>query len=61
MSTAIGSGCAEERKVSKPGRQMEYNQKLFAKGLAAYQKVIDANYMAHREVRGLQHGVLMAP
>ena len=40
---------------------MEYNQELFAKGLAAYQKVIDANYMAHREVRGLLHGVLMSP
>jgi hypothetical protein len=38
---------------------MAYNQELFAKGRAAYQKVIDANYMAHREVHGLLHGVLM--
>ena len=39
---------------------MASNQELFANGLAAYQKVIEANYMAHREVYGLLHRVLMA-
>ena len=35
------------------------NQELFAKGLATYQKVEAANYMAHREVYGLLHDALM--
>jgi hypothetical protein len=52
--------CAGERQLSKPGRQIASNQELFANGLAAYQKVIEANYMAHCEVYGLLHGVLMA-
>ena len=39
---------------------MAYNQQSFAKGLATYQKVIAANYLAHREVQGLLNGVLMA-
>jgi hypothetical protein len=39
---------------------MAYNQVLFAKGLAAYQKVIDANCVAYRDVHGLLHGVLIA-
>jgi hypothetical protein len=39
---------------------MASNQELFANGLAANQKVIDGNYMAHRKVYGLLHGVLMA-
>ncbi|GLS23377.1 hypothetical protein GCM10007874_63970 [Labrys miyagiensis] len=38
---------------------MKSDQDLFAKGLATYQKVIDANYMYHREVYGLLHGVLL--
>jgi hypothetical protein len=33
---------------------------LFANGLAAYQKVKEANYVAHCEVYGLLHGILMA-
>ena len=35
------------------------NQEFFAKGLATYQKVEAANYMAHREVYGLLHDALM--
>jgi hypothetical protein len=60
MSAAIGLECAGERQVSKPGRQIAYNQELFAKGLATYHKVIDANSLAHRKVQGLPNGVLMA-
>lgn len=39
---------------------MASDQELFAKGLATYRKVEDANYIAHREVYGLLHDVLMA-
>lgn len=38
---------------------MTTDQELFAKGLATYQKVVVANYMAHREVYGLLHDVLL--
>jgi SAM-dependent methyltransferase len=38
---------------------MTTNQELFAKGLATYQKVVAANYMAHREVYGKLHDVLL--
>jgi SAM-dependent methyltransferase len=34
------------------------DQELFAKGLATYQKVIAANYMAHEQVSSLLHQVL---
>ena len=39
---------------------METDQELFAKGLATYQKVVGQNYMAHREVYGLLHDVLVS-
>jgi SAM-dependent methyltransferase len=39
---------------------METDQELFAKGLATYQKVVRHNYMAHREVYGLLHDVLVS-
>jgi cyclopropane fatty-acyl-phospholipid synthase-like methyltransferase len=39
---------------------METDQELFAKGLATYQKVVRHNYMAHREVYRLLHGVLVS-
>ena len=39
---------------------METDQELFAKGLATYQKVMRQNYMAHREVYGLLHDVLVS-
>ena len=39
---------------------METDQELFAKGLATYQKVVRQNYMAHREVYGLLHDVLVS-
>lgn len=38
---------------------MPTDQELFAKGLATYEKVVAANYMAHREVYGLLHDVLL--
>ena len=38
---------------------MATDQELFAKGLATYEKVVAANYMAHREVYGLLHNVLV--
>jgi cyclopropane fatty-acyl-phospholipid synthase-like methyltransferase len=38
---------------------MTTDQELFAKHLATYQKVVEANYMAHREVYGLLHNVLL--
>jgi SAM-dependent methyltransferase len=38
---------------------MTSNQELFAKGLATYQKVIAANYMAHEQVCSLLHQVLL--
>ena len=38
---------------------MPSDQELFAKGLATYRKVEAANYMAHREVYGLLHDVLL--
>ena len=42
------------------GRAMPSDQELFAKGLATYRKVESANYMAHREVYGLLHDVLIS-
>jgi SAM-dependent methyltransferase len=39
---------------------MPSDQELFAKGLATYRKVEAANYMAHREVYGLLHDILVA-
>ena len=39
---------------------METDQELFAKGLATYQKVVAQNYMAHREVYGLLHDMLVS-
>jgi cyclopropane fatty-acyl-phospholipid synthase-like methyltransferase len=39
---------------------MQTDQELFAKGLATYQKVVRHNYMAHREVYGLLHDVLVS-
>ena len=38
---------------------MATDQELFAKGLATYEKVVAANYMAHREVYGLLRDVLL--
>lgn len=38
---------------------MRSDQELFAKGLATYQKVVAANYMAHKEVYGLPRQVLL--
>ncbi|BCH13140.1 hypothetical protein MesoLj131c_73980 (plasmid) [Mesorhizobium sp. 131-3-5] len=41
------------------GGTMKSDQELFAKGLATYQKVVVANYMAHREVyETLRHTLL---
>jgi SAM-dependent methyltransferase len=37
---------------------MQSDQELFAKGLATYQKVVNLNYMAHREVYGLLRQIL---
>jgi SAM-dependent methyltransferase len=37
---------------------MQSDQELFARGLAAYQKVVRLNYMAHKEVYGLLHRLL---
>ena len=39
---------------------MPSDQELFAEGLATYRKVEAANYMAHREVYGLLHDVLIS-
>ena len=39
---------------------MQSDQELFARGLATYQKVVAANYMAHREVYDLLNRVLQA-
>jgi SAM-dependent methyltransferase len=39
--------------------RMQSDQELFAKGLAAYQKVVNLNYMAHKEVYALLHKVLV--
>jgi SAM-dependent methyltransferase len=39
---------------------MEADQELFAKGLATYQKVVQHNYMAHREVYDLLHNILLS-
>jgi SAM-dependent methyltransferase len=39
---------------------MPSDQELFAKSLATYRKVEAANYMAHREVYGLLHDVLVS-
>lgn len=39
---------------------MQSDQELFAKGLAAYRKVVDLNYMAHREVYGVLRQILFA-
>ena len=38
---------------------MKSDQELFAKGLATYQKVVAANYMAHREVHDILRRVLL--
>ena len=38
---------------------MQSDQELFAKGLAAYQKVVRLNYMAHKEVYGLLRRLLV--
>jgi SAM-dependent methyltransferase len=38
---------------------MATDQELFARGLATYEKVVAANYMAHREVYRLLHDVLL--
>ncbi|MBA1140677.1 class I SAM-dependent methyltransferase [Mesorhizobium neociceri] len=38
---------------------MKSDQELFAKGLATYQKVVAANYMAHREVHDMLRRVLL--
>lgn len=38
---------------------MKSDQELFAKGLATYQKVVAANYMAHREVYEMLRQVLL--
>ena len=38
---------------------MTSDQELFAKGLATYRKVIDANYMAHQQVHNLLHEILL--
>jgi hypothetical protein len=39
--------------------RMHTDQELFAKGLATYQKVVNENYMAHKEVYGLLRQVLV--
>lgn len=39
---------------------MTSDLELFAKGLATYQKVVNLNYMAHKEVYGLLRQVLVA-
>ena len=38
---------------------MTSDQELFAKGLATYQRVVAANYMAHEQVGNLLHEVLL--
>jgi hypothetical protein len=38
---------------------MQTDQELFARGLATFQKVIRHNYLAHKEVYGSLHQVLM--
>ena len=38
---------------------MTSDQELFAEGLATYQKVVAANYMAHEQVGNLLHKVLL--
>ena len=51
------------RTLGSPAREalgMETDQELFAKGLATYQKVVGQNYMAHREVYGLLHDMLVS-
>ena len=51
------------RTLGSPAREalgMETDQELFAKGLATYQKVVAQNYMAHREVYGLLHDMLVS-
>ena len=39
---------------------MPYDAELFAKSLAAYEKVVGLNYMAHREVYGILRDILVA-
>jgi hypothetical protein len=39
---------------------LQSDQELFARGLATYQKVVDLNYMAHKEVYDTLHGVLIS-
>src|SRR5262245_41732930 len=38
---------------------MQSDQEFFTKGLAAYQKVVSMNYMAHREAYDLLHRLLV--
>ena len=39
--------------------RLQTDQELFAKGLATYQKVVNENFMAHKEVYGLLRQVLV--
>lgn len=41
------------------GATLPSDQELFAKGLATYQKVVAANYMAHEQVYSVLHEVLL--
>jgi ubiquinone/menaquinone biosynthesis C-methylase UbiE len=41
------------------GATVTSDQELFAKGLATYQKVVAANYMAHEQVYSVLHEVLL--
>ena len=42
------------------GGELQSDQELFARGLATYQKVVDLNYMAHKEVYDTLRGVLIS-
>jgi hypothetical protein len=48
------------QRISPPRRAtVTSDQELFAKGLATYQRVVAANYMAHEQVGNLLHEVLL--
>jgi SAM-dependent methyltransferase len=48
------------KNMSAPrGATVTSDQELFAKGLATYQKVVAANYMAHEQVYNVLHEILL--
>jgi hypothetical protein len=56
----VSFGSAPSGQAGREALGVETDQELFAKGLAAYQQVVGQNYMAHREVYGLLHKMLVS-